>query len=104
MYPDDWSVCRQSSPLVERMVWRPFHRCIHTRNVHGGLSNSSVCRGSGLRGDFHYLLGCNPGPPLNTASLLVSEAIKDLLKTFDTMNSNVVTCGLGVRGVLALDE
>ena len=40
----------------------------------------------------------------NTASLLVSDAINDLLKISDTMYSNVGTCGLGVRGVLAIDE
>ena len=40
----------------------------------------------------------------STAYLLVSDAIRYLLKIFDTRYSNFGTCGLGVRGVLALGE
>ena len=39
-----------------------------------------------------------------TASLLVREAMSVLLNIFDTIYSNVGTCGLGANGVLALEE
>ena len=41
---------------------------------------------------------------LRTASLLVRDAISDLLNTFPMMLSKVRFCGLGVRGKLMLED